>query len=385
MRVTPIYTNTLNDLRTGVRTVIHQGGQWSGKTVGILQALATCCNEEEADGTELATTTVTSMSMPHLKGGALSDFENFVYPDFKSAIKKYHRTDHVFTFRSGSKIEFKAFENEMTARGAKRRRLFINEANSFSPMVFFQLNSRSEQTILDYNPSVRFWVHDDLVGQPGNKFYRSWHHHNPFLKASKHAEIEGQKDKELWKVYARGITGNVSGVIFPDWTMIDNSDFRDDENDCIFSIDFGYTVDPTAIVKCYKIGNSLFIKELAYETGLSDHSILNILRANGYHTDLPLYCERDPDMIRELRNVGIPYALPARKGQGSVNAGIEQLRKMNVFYTCSSQNLHRERSRYVWMTDKHTGKFVNIPVDNNNHCFDAIRYGVYTRYLQAAA
>src|SRR5580765_6302095 len=106
----------------GVRRIIHQGGQWSGKTVGILQALATLCNEEE----EYSTTTITSMSMPHLKGGALRDFEDYVYPSFKHAIKKYHRTDHVFTFNSGSKIEFKAFENEMTARGAKRKRLFIN-------------------------------------------------------------------------------------------------------------------------------------------------------------------------------------------------------------------------------------------------------------------
>lgn len=345
-----------------------------------MAALATLANEDPDPGI----TTVTAQSMPHLKGGALRDFEMFVYPEFKKSIKQYHRTDHLFSFRNGSLLEFKAFENEMTARGSKRKRLFINEANSFPWMVCYQLDSRSEQTVIDYNPSVRFWAHEKWIDQPGNIRLISNHKMNPYLTQSKHNEIEGNPDWELWKVYARGLTGNVTGVIFPNWEMIDDADF-DDDNECIFSIDFGYTVDPTAIVKCYKIGNTLFVKELAYETGLSDHSIRNILLANGYKIEMPLYCEHDPDMIRELRNIGLSSAHPARKGQGSVNAGIEQLKKMKVKYTNSSRNLHRERGMYIWQTDKHTGNLINVPVDHNNHTFDAIRYGVYTRYLQQAA
>jgi phage terminase large subunit len=47
-----------------------------------------------------------------------------------------------------------------------------------------------------------------------------------------------------------------------------------------------------------------------------------------------------------------------------------------------SRNLNRERGMYVWESDR-AGKSTNIPIDSNNHCFDAIRYGVYTRYLRA--
>lgn len=380
VKVTSIYTETLDRLRTGTRRIIQQGGQWSGKTVNILGALATLCAEEDDGGV----TTVTSMSFPHLKGGALRDFESYVYPSFKGAIKQYHKTDHIFTFKSGSLLEFKVYENEMTARGQKRNRLFINEANTFNPMVFFQLDSRSNQTVIDYNPSVRFWAHDNLIGEPGNVLMISDHRHNPFLTASKHAEIEGIKDPELWKVYARGLTGNVTGVIFPDWQMIDDDIFPKDE-DFIYSIDFGYTNDPTAIIKQCKIGNTLFVKELAYETGLPPKSIREILLANNYDPEIsPLYCEHDADMIKALRNLGLG-ALPARKGQGSINAGIELLKTYDVRYTNSSRNLHRERSMYVWTTDKLTGRLTNIPVETNNHCFDAIRYGAYTRYLKIAA
>jgi len=398
MQASVIFTDTLKALRYGARRVIHQGGQNSGKTVNILGVLATLASEEDG-----GVTTVTGVSFPHLKGGALRDFEMFVYPTFKNAIKQYHRTDRIFTFKSGSIIEFKVFETEQDARGAKRKRLFVNEANKYDWLKFFQLDSRSEQSILDYNPSIRFWAHENLIGEPGNHTLISNHLHNPFISEDKHLEIENlgewirdkygnyildgngkripkRGNEELWKVYARGLTGNVTGLIFPDWVKIDDNDFIDD-NDCVFGIDFGYTNDPTTIIKMYKIGESLFVKELCYEPGLPARSICNILKANGWRETSPVYCEHDPDMIRQIRMTGITNAFPARKGQGSINAGIEALNQVKVFYTASSRNMDEERKKYIWEEDKE-GKITNIPVDNNNHTFDATRYGYYSHYLK---
>jgi phage terminase large subunit len=164
--------------------------------------------------------------------------------------------------------------------------------------------------------------------------------------------------------------------------MIDDSLFPEDDSQAIYSIDFGYTNDPTALMKVVLIGNTLFIKELAYETGMAPISIRQVLYANGYTNDRPLYCEQDPEMIKLLRNIGISYAFPARKGQGSVKAGIEQLKMYDVKYTASSRNLHRDRSLYVWDKDKDTGKSLNEPCHTGSHCFDAIRYGVFTKYLR---
>lgn len=397
MKVSCIFSQTLRDLRNGVRRIRHQGGQYSGKTVNIEAALATMCSEDTDGGV----TTITSMSMPHLKGGALRDFEMYVYSSFKNVIKKYHKTDHLFTFNSGALLEFKVFDTEFAARGQKRKRLFINEANKFDYMTYFQLDSRSEQTIIDYNPTIRFWAHEKLENDGETKFYISDHRHNPFLSDSKHREIEniyqenapvyneegvviGYKpkgNKELFKVYARGITGNVQGVIFPNWECVADEDFpKDLDADWIFSIDFGYTNDPTAIVKICKIAGTLFIKELAYETGLSPIAIKQILDANGYKNSMPLYCEHDPDMVRLLRNLHI-QALLARKGQGSINAGIELINTFQVRYSASSQNLHRERGLYIWEEDD-MGESTNIPVDRNNHLMDACRYGIFTKYLR---
>lgn len=406
MEVSKIYNETLAALKNGARRVINQGGQYSGKTVNILGVLATLSAKEK--GNDAGVTTITSGSFPHLKGGALRDFEMFVYPSFENAIKKYHKTDHIFTFKSGSLIEFKVFETEMDARGPKRKRLFVNEANKFEWLKFFHLDARSDQTLIDYNPSIRFWAHEKYIGHPGVITIISDHRHNPFLTEDKHRETEKictfarnpdgsviiapngepvvlRGDYELWKVYARGLTGNVRGVIFPDWQMIEDWQFPPDDGTEVFCIDFGYTNDPTAVMKIKLVAGTLFVKELGYETGMPAQTIRQLLISNGYTEDHLCYCEHDPDMIRQLRNLGIYNALPARKGQGSVNAGIKLLQEYKVFYTSSSKNVHRERGKYIWITDDKTGKLTNVPIDQDNHTFDAIRYGAYSRYLKVAA
>lgn len=394
-----ILTETLKELRLDTRRIIHQGGQSAGKTVNILGALATLCAEEESNGD---VTTITSMSMPHLKGGALRDFEMYVYPSFGGSIRKYNKTDHLFTFKSGSVMEFKTFENELKARGPRRKRLYVNEANTFPSMTWFQLDSRSKQSVIDYNPSIRFWAHEDLIGEPGNKLFISDHRHNPFLTQAQHDFTENickfayddfgniikndrgeplvvKGDYELFKVYARGLTGNITGIIFPDWEMIDDSYFPTDAK-WIYSVDFGYTIDPTAVVMQCVIGETIFIRVLAYEPGLPAKSIVQTLRANGFSNDDILICEHDPDQIRDIRNHGI-YANFARKGPGSVKSGIKALKQYKVKYSHLSRNLKDELSKYVWETEKETGKIVNTPVDRNNHAIDAIRYGAYTTYL----
>ena len=386
MKVSPIYHATVDELRKGpeyTRIVDHQGGTASGKTVNILGALATLAMDDTT-----GVTTITGPSFPHLKAGALRDFEMYVYPSFQYAIKSYHKTDHLFTFKSGHVLEFKVFENEMLARGPKRKRLFVNEANKMPWDIFFQLNSRSEQSVIDYNPSIRFWAHERVKGEEGTKSFISDHRHNPFLSAQKHREIEsyydfktGKGSLEVFKVYARGLTGNVTGLVFPNWEMIDDDLYSKNE-DFFWGIDFGYTNDPTCIIKAYRIGKTIFLKEIFYEVGASASQIAQVLIANGYSKSCEhVYCEHDPQMIRELHRWGI-RAKNALKGQGSIQNGILLCNQFDIKYTSSSRNMKREQGLYVYEEDKVTGKHTNVPVDRNNHSFDAARYAIYSKYFR---
>lgn len=370
------------NLYSQARRVINQGGQWSGKTVNILATLATHASTNSKE-----VITVTAATLPILKGGALRDFKDLIYPHFIRYMpsrekERWNKTDNIFTFNSGSIIEFKAFESETKARGAKRHRLFVNEANLLDYMIFYQLDSRTSiQTIIDYNPTAKFWAHDKLIGKEGNQLFISDHRDNPFLSEEKHREIENNPDPELWKVYARGMTGNVTGLIFPNWTRIPDRKFHELTKDLpyIFGVDFG-DVDPVAIVKVYYSGKLRYIEELEYTPALSDQLITDCLMAHGYDEYTNVYCDHNNQQaIAFMRRHGIYNAMPALKGKFSINNGIKLINtECSVLYNESSVNLHKERERYVWLKHRITGEDTNTPIDKHNHLMDASRYAIFS-------
>ena len=364
------------------KVVINQGGTSSSKTYSICQLLILKAVTESN-----SIITITGESIPNLKKGAYRDTETIFArsKEIFDYVLSWNKSDRIIYFKNGSLIEFISNLDEQSAKNGKRDYLFVNEANGIDYAIFFQLAIRTRKQIyIDYNPSAPFWTHDKLIGtNPESndlsatvKLIISDHRHNNFLSEDDHRKIEGIKDKELWKVYARGLTGNLEGIIFSDWKEIQDSEFPKDV-DFFGGLDFGYTNDPTAGVKIAKVGNNIYLHELCYNTGLSPIEIKHIFHTAGFTDDNTIYTEHDPDMVFQLRQLGL-YCLPAQKGQGSIKAGISKLKEFNVFYTSSSKNLAEERKRYMWEKDKITGKPTNQPIDSWNHLLDATRYGVYT-------
>lgn len=364
------------------KLIINQGGTSSSKTYSICQLLFIKAIYEAG-----VIISITGESLPNLKKGALRDCRMIVSntPSLNDFILFWNKTDNVINFKNGSVIEFITNLDEQSAKNGKRDYLFVNEANGIDYPVFFQLAIRArKQIFIDYNPSAPFWVHDKFIGttelsndlSASVKLIISDHRHNNFLSAEDHRKIEGIKDKELWRVYSRGLTGNLEGLIFSDWKMIPDSMFP---NDAPFNggLDFGYTNDPTAGVKKVKVGNNIYFKEMCYETGLAPKQIKLIFESEGFKQNNVIYCEHDPDMINQLRKLGV-NAFQAKKGQGSINAGILNLKQYNVYYTESSKNLHTEKIKYMWMKDQSTGKPTNTPIDNYNHLMDACRYATFS-------
>jgi predicted phage terminase large subunit-like protein len=63
---------------------------------------------------------------------------------------------------------------------------------------------------------VRFWVHEEIIGKPDVSLIISDHRDNEYLSKDEHAKIEGITDPEFHKVYARGRTGKIEGLLFPE-------------------------------------------------------------------------------------------------------------------------------------------------------------------------
>lgn len=369
--------------------LINQGGTDAGKTYAIMQLLFWIAVNETPPAVD-PIITIAGESVPNLKKGPYRIAESIYSsnPNLEKYILFWNKTERVIYFKNRWVIEFNSYESEQSAKQGKRQYLFVNEANGLPWMVFWQLCKKTRRkTFIDYNPSAPFWAHDKLIGttRDGNDFSKtvqliiSDHRHNPFLSEEDHRQTENIRDPDLWRVYARGLTGNLTGLIFPNWKQIDDADFPN--VDFFGGLDFGYTSDPTAGVKLAVIGNSLFVHELCYETAMTEVRIKEIFKANGFGANNHIYCELDKEFISALRRLQLP-AMPSLKGPGSIKAGILKLNEFNVFYTASSKNIHEERIRYMWEKDKMTGKSTNTPIAGMDHLLDAIRYGCYTKFFR---
>lgn len=365
--------------------VINQGGTDSTKTFSIMQVLVTiaCCTQAPPID---AIITILAESVPNLKKGAWRIAQTIMNGNslIESCVKSINYTDRIISFKSGWVMEFASAIDEQNAKQGKRQYLFANEANGIPWLIFWQMAKRTRiRTWVDYNPSAEFWPHEKLIGTlpSGNdlnakvELIISDHRHNPFLTQQDHDKTENIKDPDLWRVYARGLTGKTLQTIYNGWIQVENFPF--DEPKRFAGIDFGYTNDPTVIVDCRRLGNSIYVRELCFEPGISAFKMATMLKDAGYTGDDPVYCDHDNDIIMELRRFDI-MAMQARK---KIQSGIDKVKEFNI-YVYNSKNIWSEHNKYCWMKDKATGKILSTPIDEFNHSMDAIRYAIATNYYK---
>ena len=133
-----------------------------------------------------------------------------------------NKSENTWRAKNGSLVEFKSYDNAQDAKSGKRDYLFVNEANGVPYDTFWQLQIRTrKQVFLDYNPTARFWVHDKIIGRKDCKLIISDHRNNQFLTEEEHRKIEEIEDPELWQVYARGLTGKITGLVFSRWDIVE--------------------------------------------------------------------------------------------------------------------------------------------------------------------
>jgi len=354
------------------RTKKLQGGTSSGKTYSTLQYLfwRACQNKEVI--------TVAGQDLPNLKVGAIRDAKNIVSKSeaLQSQIESFNKSDYIYKLKNGSEIEFKSYKDEQDAKSGKRTRLFVNEANGISWEVFQQLDIRTtHEVIIDYNPSSKFWAHDNLIGDEV-QLYISNYEHNPFLLPEVVANIEKNKPKpnetdeillNWWNVYGLGKTGVVSGQIIK--RVYDANEFPEGCVKAAYGLDFGFSNDPTALIKCGLYEGEIYAMEVIYETGLLGTDIERLMIEAGVNKREQIFADvggGGDRLIAELSRKGWNVKA-ATKGAGSIEYGIDLVNRYRLNVVRGSRNLKRETERYIY---KSNGK----PIDNHNHAIDAIRY-----------
>jgi len=286
---------------------------------------------------------------------------------------EYHNKSSSEYWLYDNLVEFISLDQAQKVRGRKRDLLFINEANELSYEDWQQLIFRTTgRIIIDYNPADEYhWIYEKVIPRKDAEFHRTTFYDNPFLEQSIKDEILRLKelDKNYWRVYGLGLQGSSEDNVFNNFKMID--DIPEKAKLISFGLDFGYSIDPTAVVGVYKHDDSLYLKEIMYEKGLTNQDVAEKLKPIIERSEV--ICDSaEPKSIEELYRMGI-NSKPATKGRDSIQNGIDILKRHKIYIENSSLNLIKEFKNYKWQVDKN-GKKLNIPVDKFNHLIDSLRY-----------
>jgi len=352
------------------RTKIIQGGTSASKTFSILWVLSN--KAMHIPDLEIS---VVAESIPHIRRGALRDFEKIMRWGGRYNPNSFNRSLLKYEFQNGSFIEFFSADDSSKLRGARRDILYINECNNISFQAYNELAIRTKREIyLDFNPANEFWVHTELKDEADADFIILTYKDNEALDQSIVQQIEKNREKaktsnfyaNWWKVYGCGEIGSLEGVIFSNWQQIDK--LPNEARLIGIGLDFGYTNDPTAIIEVYNYNGKRILNELKYQTGMLNSDIAKVLPNN-----VPIYADSaEPKSIDEIRRYGKTIK-GVTKGKDSINYGIDTMQQQDYLVTKDSTNLIKELRSYIWDTDKQ-GVKLNKPIDHFNHAIDALRY-----------
>jgi phage terminase large subunit len=201
--------------------------------------------------------------------------------------------------------------------------------------------------------------------------------HNKFVPDKVRNDLirKGKANPEFKKVYLLGKTGQTEGVIFPNvaWVQEMPENIKKES----YGMDFGFTNDPTTLVHIALSDGIIYCKALIYERGLTSSDIVKKLRELGIPKSKYIFADgASPQTIAEIRRQGHPKIIPARKGSGSIKSGIDLVKTFGKLHIVDNIHWRGEQISYKWIEDKTSGLLTNKPIDDYNHLWDALRYGM---------
>ncbi len=360
-------------IKSDKRIIVEQGGTRSGKTYNILLWLIFYYTERNT----AKTITICRKSFPSLRASVMRDFFDILREHDLYREDFHNKSSHEYHL-NGNLVEFISLDQPQKIRGRKRNLLYINEANELFYEDWQQLIFRTDgRIILDYNPSESFhWIYDRVIPREDCDFYQTTYRDNPFLDEKIKQEIERLQytDEDYWRIYGLGERGMSRATVF----QFGTAEIPQEAKLLSYGLDFGFTNDPSAIVAIYQHGDNLYLDELLYRTGMTNRDLHHHLQSLGLDRRDEIFADSaEPKSIEELHRFGWNIK-PTAKGQDSINAGIDILKRHKIFATARSNNLIKELQNYKWTEDKN-GNLLNKPIDVMNHALDAARYAVFNK------
>jgi phage terminase large subunit len=388
-------TRNLKRIRDASQPIIVlEGSSRSGKTIAICQALILECMERpgtvvrafRADGTTCGKTIVPDFLWVMREHFALFD-DN-----------RWNKQDKRYEFANGSQFYFDGCQDESKLHGLRQDITWLNEAMEIRLSSWTQIEMRTTRKVMmDFNPSINdHWVFSQILtrGDAQVCYIHSTYRDNPFLTSQQIGAIEGLEptpenrgrgtaNEWKWRVYGLGERAGREGRIFKNYRI---GGEWPEPHLCYkhgYGMDFGFSADPSALIECAIYNDELHVRQLVYERGLTvtrhvsrpmDPSLELRLEQCEVQKHSKIYadCAR-PDNIRSLQIAGW-NVIPCSKGKDSIQNGISMMQGMCIVAHRGSSDIIAELESYTWETHRASGKQIDVPIDENNHAIDAIRY-----------
>ena len=289
---------------------------------------------------------------------------------------------------------------------------WVEEAQSLSQrsldLLRPTIRKAGSELWFSWNPrSARDPIDAFLRGEnphPGSVVVRASWRDNPWLPAELKAELEWDRQRDPGKyahVWGGEYLQRTEAQVFRNWSI---EEFETpEEARFYFGGDWGFSVDPSVLVRCWIEGRRLCIDQEAYAVGCEvdylpflfggcDDEELRSLNAAAWESmpqayrawrgiggarKWPLIVDSArPETIDYMQRHGFPKMEPARKGAGSVEEGVEFLQSYNIVVHPRCRHAIDELSTYSYKTDRLTDEVLPVLEDRRNHVVDSLRYAV---------
>ena len=264
---------------------------------------------------------------------------------------------------------------------------YYNELLDQPKSVWDAIEQRCNEFMIgDYNPKFTVhWVYDNLLRRSDCAYLHTTFKDNPYIPAPQLKKIlsyeptdfnikKGTADDYMWRVYGLGLRAAQTGLVFKnvDWiTSLPEVKYFN------YGLDFGFTNDPTCLIKACIIGKDLYVQKLIYQPIENSDLLAQHLTKIGLgRNDIIIADSSDiggtsqDGFVKDLRYAGF-QVIKAKKGKGSIEEGIAKIKKYRL-HIVKDDDVVKEQENYCYKTINDIP--TNQPIDAFNHFWDAVRY-----------
>ena len=211
---------------------------------------------------------------------------------------------------------------------------------------------------------------------PGAVVVRANYSDNPWLPEELKSEIayDQKRDPEKYAhIWLGEYQRNSEARVFRNWRI---EEFERPKGTIHrLGADWGFSIDPSVLVRCDIEGKTLYVDYEVYQIGCEINNLPELFMAVPDAEKYQIVADSArPETISYMQKHGFPRIHPAVKGAKSLEEGVEFLRSFDIVVHPRCKHTIDELTMYSYKRDPLTGAVVPILEDKNNHVIDALRY-----------